>query len=76
LLPKVPDLEEKLLDRIFQLFLLLKPLRIRSSLALGLQTALTGKLSLLTLDTVCNLNKLKRGAADLELDYDTVIKTI
>ena len=23
-----------------------------------------------------NLNKLKRGAADLELDYDSVIKTI
>jgi hypothetical protein len=28
------------------------------------------------LETVTNLNKLRRGAADMELDYDLVIKTI
>ena len=54
----------------------LKPLRIRTALAQGLQSSLPNKLKPEILETICNLNKLKRGAADLELDYDTVIKTI
>jgi hypothetical protein len=28
------------------------------------------------LESIVNLNKMKRGAADMELDYDMVIKTI
>lgn len=76
LIPKVQSLDDKLIDRIFQLFLSLKSIRIRQSLSLGLQGSLGNYLKAEALDIICNLNKLKRGAADLELDYDSVIKTI
>jgi len=78
LITKLPAVEDKLVDKIFQLFLSLKSLRIRNSLSIGLQSSLTtrGKINPDVLDIVCNLNKLRRGAADLELDYDSVIKTI
>ena len=78
LITKLPSIEEKLIDRIFQLFLSLRSLRIRQSLSIGLQSSLVlvSKFNPEALEIVCNLNKLKRGAADMELDYDLAIKTI
>lgn len=29
-----------------------------------------------TIEAICNLNKIKKGLADVELDYDLIIKTI
>jgi hypothetical protein len=67
--PGVPP-QPALLDKLFQLFLTLKSLRIRTFLSQGLLLALSGKMNQDVLETVANLTKLKRGAADLELDYD------
>jgi hypothetical protein len=51
--------------------------RIRNTLSEGLAECMSEKgIKQEVLDIVVSLNKLKRGAADLELDYDTVIKTI
>lgn len=65
------------MDKILQLFLNLKNIRIRNTLAVGLKDSLKGNiLKSDVLEVIVNLNKLKRGAADLELDYDLIIKTI
>ncbi|TNV87999.1 hypothetical protein FGO68_gene14880 [Halteria grandinella] len=76
-LPTVALTQTALIDKLFQLFLLLRSLRIRNTLAQSLQTC---KLNTVVkpdvLQIVSDLNRLKRGAADLELDYDCVIKTI
>jgi hypothetical protein len=61
------------------MFLSLKSIRIRASFSAGLQASLEKKQTLVkpeVLQTITSLNKLKRGAADMELDYDLVIKTI
>jgi hypothetical protein len=76
LMTKVPHVEDSLLDKIFQMFLTLKSLRIRQSLAQGLTLTLTKRLAPEALNTIVSLTKLKRGAADLELDYDLCIKTM
>ena len=79
LIVKVPAINEQLIDRIYQMFLSLKSIRIRASFSAGLQTSLEKKQTLVkpeVLQTITSLNKLKRGAADMELDYDLVIKTI
>ena len=55
----------------------MKNIRIRNTLAVGLKDSLKGNiLKSDVLEVIVNLNKLKRGAADLELDYDLIIKTI
>lgn len=87
LIPKVPEgqLSAALLDRILQLFLHILNPRIRQQLALGLQAAFAagtsksshhGFLSEGCLAQLVNLNKLKRGLADLELDCDSAISAI
>jgi hypothetical protein len=76
ILEKAPTVNSALVDKLFQLFLQLRSLRIRRTLALGLATCSRFCVKPEVLDIVRDLNKLKRGAADLELDYDTVIKTI
>lgn len=76
LLAKISKIEDQTLDKICQMFLTLKSLRIRQSLAQGLTLTLNKNLSQNTLDTMNALTKLRRGAADLELDYDTCIKTL
>ena len=73
LMTKVPHFEDALLDKIFQMFLTLKSLRIRQSLAQGLTHTLSKRLEPEALSTIVSLTKLKRGAADLELDYDHCI---
>jgi hypothetical protein len=76
LLTKVSYVEEALIDKILQMFLTLKSLRVRQSLALGLQSTLKLYISEKTLNVLVSLTKLRRGAADMELDYDLCIKTI
>lgn len=80
LIPRVkPErLSLKLIDKIFQLFMHVENPKVRSQLAQGLQRALTGS-SLLgeeCLAQICQLNKVKRGLADLELDCDKAIAAI
>lgn len=76
-LPNEALTQTALIDKLFQLFLLLRSLRIRNTLAQNLQSC---KLNTVVkpdvLQIINDLNRLKRGAADLELDYDCVIKTI
>ena len=45
LITKVSTVEENLLDKVFQMYLTLKSLRIRQSLAQGLQQTISTKLS-------------------------------
>ncbi len=79
LITKVPTVSEALLDKVYLMFLSLRSLRIRASFSANLHTALENKQKAIrpeVLATIANLNKLRRGAADMELDYDLVIKTI
>jgi hypothetical protein len=79
LITKVPSVSDALLDKIYLMFLSLRSLRIRASFSANLQVALENKQKVIkpeVLITIANLNKLRRGAADMELDYDLVIKTI
>ena len=72
-------MSDALLDKIYLMFLSLRSLRIRASFSASLQVALESKQKVIkpeVLVTIANINKLKRGAADMELDYDLVIKTI
>jgi hypothetical protein len=79
LITKVPTVSDALLDKVYLMFLSLRSLRIRASFSANLHTALENKQKAIrpeVLGTIANLNKLRRGAADMELDYDLVIKTI
>lgn len=63
------------------MFMSLKSLKIRNTLSSGLIECLDGKIEGDTVkkevrEVVGELNKLKRGLADMELDYDRIIKTI
>lgn len=82
LIPKVPHLSGATLERVFQLFLLLKLKKARAQLSQGLAQVLGGSskhagvVSEKSLSLIQSLNKLKRGVADMELDSDSVITSI
>lgn len=73
-----------LLDKLFQLFLTLKSLKVRQTLSQGLYDSLQGEkmkeINGLVREEVrtliVNMNKIKRGLADVEIDYDLAIKSI
>ena len=78
LIPKIEkaELPHSLVEKIFRLFMCVKGIRVRRQLAEGLQTALKGIINNKVLDLLTNLNQLKRGLADLELDCDKAISAL
>jgi hypothetical protein len=84
LIPKVARgyLTAELLDKVFQLFMLMNMKKARAELAAGLLQVLGSSskhrdlVKEQTLGFIANLNKLKRGVADMELDADNVIVAI
>jgi len=70
-----PSLE--ILQKIFAIFLDLASKKVREKLATGLQDVLgEGEMSTEILALIKDLNKVKRGAADIDLDFDTVLSAV
>jgi hypothetical protein len=70
-----PSIE--LLQKIFAIFLDLASKKVREKLATGLNEVLgSGSMSTQGLELIKKLNKVKRGAADIDLDFDTVLKAV
>jgi len=82
LMNKVNNLNPKLVDKVLQMFMVMKGKRSREEMSNGLAGVLgeggkhSGLLLNQTLHIIKNLNKLKRGVADKELDSDNIILTI
>ena len=84
LIPKVAKgtLSEDLLDKVFQLFLIMHMKKARTQLSIGLfevlgegskhESIVAPRMLIMTKE----LNKLKRGVADMELDTDNAILAI
>jgi len=74
LIPKIKqgELKASLVDKIMQLFLIVKAVKVRNQLSMGLKTALGGfgMISDTALTLICDLNKVRRGVADMEMDCD------
>ncbi|CDW84473.1 small subunit processome component 20 homolog [Stylonychia lemnae] len=89
LLQKSPSVSKDQIEKIILLFLTVKSLKVRNLLSKGLLDNLFVedsdnlkvsipdlKMKRGTIEIICNLNKIKRGLADTELDYDLIIKTL
>lgn len=66
-----------LLQKIFAIFLDLASKKVRQKLATGLEEVLVGGgMSTKILALIKDLNKVKRGTADIDLDFDTVLSAV